>query len=226
METVSELTPAALNELFQPLQPEERIRTLFDYFEESEVLLTSSFGIHSALLLYLMHLVKPQKRAYFINTQFHFPETLAYKEQLADLWGLEIEELEPSCRSQLLVLQRRMWESQPDACCYLNKVWPLEPLKKGHKVWVSGLMGYQAHTRRNLQAFEKPRPGETIWRFYPLIDLTEQQYAGYKREFHLPPHPLEGQGYGSVGCLHCTVKGNGREGRWKGSDKTECGLHQ
>ena len=83
-------------------------------------------------------------------------------------------------------------------------------------------MAYQTPFRAHLRIFEKQ--GDII-KFHPLIDITEKEFEGYFEEKQLPKHPLERKGYGSIGCTHCTAIGEGRSGRWKGSDKTECGLH-
>lgn len=99
---------------------------------------------------------------------------------------------------------------------------PLEPVKAAHKVWISGLMRHQTRFRERLRIFEKQ--GDII-KFHPLIDFTEEEVAAYMEQYRLPAHPLEAGGYGSVGCTHCTRRGEGRSGRWQGTNQTECGLH-
>jgi phosphoadenosine phosphosulfate reductase len=218
-------TPQFLHDCFQPLTPEERIEAMYQYFAGEEVLLTSSFGIHSALLLQLVSQVNPDQPVHFINTRFHFEETLAYKDRLTQLLNLRVEALCASSRIHTLTIKNRLWEKHPDSCCRLNKVQPLAQIKPGHKVWISGLMAFQTPHRAHLRIFEASDDNETTWRFYPLIDLNESQYENYRRRYALPLHPLQENGYGSVGCRHCTVRDAGRHGRWKGSEKTECGLH-
>jgi len=224
-EVVQTLLPKTLSDQFNPMPYEERIRVLYDIFDEEEVLFTSSFGTNSALLLHMMSRVRPSQKVYFINTRFHFPETLAYKAQLKDLLNLRIEEVEPSPHLHELAVHNHLWEKHHDTCCYLSKVLPLEPLKARHKVWISGLMACQTSQRSGLQIFDGAVLGENIWKFSPILDMTEEESQEYKQTHQLPPHPLECQGYGSVGCVHCTAKDSGRNGRWKGTDKTECGLH-
>lgn len=203
----------------------ERIRALYDHFEQDEVLVTTSFGNNSAVLLHLVSQVQPTQKVHFINTGFHFPETLAYKERLTRLLNLNVAEISPSAQINDLSLRRRFWETRPNTCCYLNKVLPLERFKEHHKVWMSGLMGCQTTHRRALQIFEPPSISEKIIRFHPLIDMTEEQSRQFRCLHRLPPHPLEERGYGSVGCQPCTDCAPGRNGRWKDHAKTECGLH-
>jgi phosphoadenosine phosphosulfate reductase len=214
-----------LNDQFASLDLVNRIRALYDYFDKEEVLVTTSFGNNSAVLLRLVSEVQPEQKVHFINTGFHFPETLKYRDQLVRLLNLNLAEVSPSAQMYELTHQRRFWEKYPDTCCYLNKVVPLEPLKERHKVWMSGLTGFQTGHRQKLQIFEPPLFGEKINRFNPLVDRTEAQIRQFRQSQNLPPHPLEVRGYGSVGCWPCTACAPGRDGRWKDKAKTECGLH-
>lgn len=211
-----------LNRVFEPLGYPERIHLLYAYFKKEEVLVTSSFGASSAFLLYQIHQLQPRQQVYFINTTYHFPETLAYKEQLAELLDLDVVEILPDSAQNELTREGAWWKDHPRMCCSINKVVPLEPIKAAHKVWVSGLMAYQTDFRSRLRVFEQQ--GD-ILKFHPLIDLEEGQFLFDFGRLQLPKHPLESQGYGSVGCIHCTEKGEGRTGRWKDKNKTECGLH-
>ncbi|RMG28831.1 MAG: phosphoadenylyl-sulfate reductase [Bacteroidetes bacterium] len=212
----------ALNEEFQPLSPEQRIQRLYDFFEEEEVLLTSSFGVNSAVLLHLASRIRPGQKIHFIDTRYHFAETLAYRQQLTDLWKLQLVEVQPDAQLHDFTRREQSWQRDPDLCCGINKVAPLDAVKARHKLWFSGLMAHQTRFRAGLNIFEQQ--GGLI-KFHPLIDMSEEEVRWYKSFFRLPPHPLSQQGYGSVGCTHCTQKGAGRAGRWNGKAKTECGLH-
>jgi len=211
-----------LNELFTPLPPWKRLERLYRYFPEQEILVTSSFGTRSALLLYWINQVCPTQTIYFIDTTYHFPETLAYKEQLSRQLGLEVVDLRPAPAENALTREESWWASHPRMCCAINKVAPLEPVKAKHRIWVSGLMAHQTAFRARLRVFEKQ--GDIV-KFHPLIDLEEGEFLYHFGKNGLPEHPLAGQGYGSIGCTHCTGRGEGRSGRWQGSDQTECGLH-
>jgi phosphoadenosine phosphosulfate reductase len=211
---------AALNEKYIPLTPQERVRELYRDF--SRVLFTSSFGTTSAILLHLFRQVKPEQPVHFLDTTYHFSETLQYKDQLTKLLGLNVINVAPEEWKNKFTTEDQTWRKDPDLCCSINKVEPLDRLKNGFEVWVSGLMRAQNVYRKQMNIFEQK---ESIIKFYPIIDLSEADAKKYIEENQLPPHPLLAHGFSSVGCIHCTVKGRGREGRWVNRSKTECGLH-
>ncbi|MCB9266570.1 MAG: phosphoadenylyl-sulfate reductase [Lewinellaceae bacterium] len=211
-----------LNEVFSPMNFEERIRQLYRFFPQKEVLFTSSFGTQSAFLLHLISRIRPGQPVHFIDTTFHFPETLAYKQQLAGRFGLNVIDVLPDTAQNKITAEEKLWKKDPGTCCMANKVLPLKPIKARHKVWISGLMAHQTDFRSNLRVFEQQG---NILKFHPLIDIDEGEFLYYMSYHKLPRHPLEEKGYGSIGCEHCTSRGKGRSGRWKGLAKTECGLH-
>ncbi len=204
------------------LNPEQRMKQLFAEFSARDILFTSSFGTTSAILLHLLHRVAPQHPVYFLDTTYHFSETLQYKDDLTKLLELNVITLQPEEWKNTFTREDQTWSKDPDLCCSINKVEPLDKIKSNYKIWISGLMGAQNKFRKQLNIFD---PREEITKFYPIVDLTESQAAAYMKEFGLPEHPLIKQGFHSVGCYHCTVKGRGREGRWVNRSKTECGLH-
>lgn len=212
-----------LNAIFTPLTFEERMAMLYRYFPETEVLVTSSFGASSVMLLSLVQRFRPTQPVYFLDTTFHFPETLSYKEELTQRFGLNLITLLPDTQRNEISRRLELWNQNPDRCCHYNKVLPLKPLKASHKVWVSGVMGFQTPHRANLRVFEEQEDG--LLKFHPLIDINEGELLYYMAYHRLPRHPLEELGYASIGCTHCTAKGQGREGRWQGAGKVECGLH-
>ena len=215
-----------LNEHFNSLGVEERLLLLYEVFDTEEVLLTSSFGVDSALLLHLVSRVNPAQKVHFIDTGIHFPETYFYKKQLSKRFRLRVIDVSPPAQISELTRQARLWEKYPDACCFLNKVSVLDALKPGFKVWISGVRGHQTTHRSGLRFFTSASVHGDLLKCCPLLDMGEKKSEAYKLKFKLPIHPLERQGYGSIGCLNCTVKGCGRNGRWAGQEKTECGLHQ
>ena len=217
-----DLSIELMNDLFEPLSIKDRLIALGKYFSEDDILMTSSFGTKSAVLLHLVNQNFPDHPVYFIDTTYHFPETLNYRDQLTRILNLNIINVYPQEQENQLTREQQWWIDHPKMCCTINKVAPLEPIKAKHKVWVSGLMKYQTKFRSHLRIFEKQ--GDII-KFHPLIDITEEEFNQFFEQFELPRHPLEKEGYGSIGCTHCTVKGAGRSGRWKDSNKTECGLH-
>ncbi len=209
-----------LNKKYLPLSPEERILELYKDF--NKVLYTSSFGTTAIYLLHLFHKVKPGEKIYFLDTTYHFNETITYKEELTKLWNLNVVDIKPEDWKNKFTLDDKTWSTDPDLCCSINKVEPMDKIKADFEVWVSGLMGSQNTHRENLKVFEQK---ENIIKFYPLIDKTEADTKQYIQENKLPEHPLLTQGFHSVGCVHCTVAGHGRTGRWANKSKTECGLH-
>jgi phosphoadenosine phosphosulfate reductase len=211
-----------LNELFTPLDYQERLKLLYQIFDEDEVLLTSSFGTTSVLLLHAVSQINPTQAVHFIDTTYHFPETQAYKQALATQLNLRVVDVFPDQQQNAITLAEQWWMTRKDDCCNVNKVEPMAPIKASHKVWISGLMGYQTGFRQGLRVFEKQ---DNLLKFHPLIDIQEGDFLYYQSKYHLPSHPLEALGYGSVGCTHCTIAGAGRSGRWSDSEKTECGLH-
>ncbi len=216
------LSVEQLNELFTPLTFRERLEKLYDYFAEKEVLYTSSFGTKSVFLLHLIHQVRPSQTVHFIDTTYHFPETIAYRQQLAEEFQLRVVDVRPKAEENQMTREQEWWKEHPRMCCSVNKVVPLQPIVARHRVWISGLMASQTQFRSHLRVFEQQ--GDII-KFHPLIDIDEGEFHYHLSYYKLPHHPLESEGFGSIGCTRCTAKGSGRSGRWKGTNKTECGLH-
>lgn len=205
---------------YAALSYRERLAQVFQDFDQ--VLVTSSFGTTSAILLHLLHQVRPQHPVHFIDTNYLFKETHAYREELTRRWGLNVVPVRPGYNAHMYTRMDYTWAHQPDACCHINKVAPLQRLKAKHDIWVSGMIGGLSEQRRKRSVVEWD--GE-MYRFYPLIDMGADEAHFTRIVQELPAHPLEGRGYGSVGCVQCTHKGQGRSGRWADQNKTECGLH-
>ncbi len=213
---------AALNEKYAPLDFEHRLHELYRDFPEDKVLVTSSFAATSAHFLHIISRIRPSQKVAFIDTGFHFPETLAYKDFLIAEFGLEVFDLKAEDWKHQFTVSEKTWSRDPDFCCSVNKVEPLEAAKPSYHIWVSSLMRWQTDHRATLPVFEERRG---IVKFNPMIDVTREQRDEYIREHALQLHPLVDKGYSSIGCSHCTVPGDGRAGRWQGKPKTECGLH-
>ena len=212
-----------LNNRYQNLAYQQRLERLFQDFPPQKVLITSSFGTTSMALLHLLSKVKPGHPVHFIDTSYHFPETLAYRDQLVAQLGLQVIDVKADANKNRFTRENRTWQFNQDLCCFINKVEPLDSIKPNFKVWVSGLLGFQSPHRQDLQVFQ---PSEEILKFHPLIDMSKEDLSLYTRLYELPTHSLLAQGYHSVGCTHCTQKGEGRSGRWFDVAKSECGLHQ
>jgi phosphoadenosine phosphosulfate reductase len=209
-----------LNEKYKSLTPSERMAEIFQDFDR--ILFTSSFGTTAVYLIHLMRSQGIHHPVHFINTSFHFEETLAYKNHLISLFDLEVIEVLPEKKQNDLTKLAQLYLYDQDRCCSINKVQPLNELKGQYEIWISGLMGWQSMTRSDRNIFEEK---DGILKFYPIIDVTEEQAISYIEDQNLPQHPLKPLGYESVGCKHCTIKGEKRNGRWAQQVKTECGLH-
>jgi len=195
----------------------------------------SSFGAESAVLLDLVARLDPATPVLFLETGKHFPETLAYRDLLVDRLGLsDVRALQPEAHDR-----RRtdpsgdLWAADPDACCALRKVRPLERALTGFDVWVSGRKRFHGGARARLPSVEVERApdGATRLKLNPLADWTAEALDAYFERYALPRHPLWPAGYLSVGCAPCTAKADPsavdrRAGRWQGRGKTECGIHR
>jgi phosphoadenosine phosphosulfate reductase len=213
---------AELNKKYNQLTVEKRIEELYKDFAPQEIMLTSSFAATSAFLLRVFSRVNSAQKIYFIDTGYHFDETLEYMERLTDLYGLNVESIGAEKWQHDFTTSDETWKKDPNLCCSLNKVKPLELIKEQFSVWVSGLMEWQSDHRASLDIFEE-RGG--ILKFYPLLDVSKVEREKYITVNKLPFHPLVAKGYSSIGCKHCTVPGEDRSGRWNNNPKTECGLH-
>ncbi|WZL88567.1 phosphoadenylyl-sulfate reductase [Salinimicrobium sp. 3283s] len=211
-----------LNLKYRKLDLHERIEELYNDFNLAEVMLTSSFAATSAFLLKLFSDVNRDQLVYFIDTGYHFEETLKYRQKLTDLYGLNVKSVSALKEEHEFTQKDRTWEKDPDFCCHINKVKPLDLIKAKYTVWVSGLMEWQSEHRASLNIFENR--GD-ILKFYPLLDVTKEERDEFIQEHELPFHPLVNKGYHSIGCSHCTSPGVERSGRWNNNPKTECGLH-
>ncbi len=209
--------------------PQEIIRWAVGTFGDG-VVTSSSFQHHSTALLHMVSRTCPDLLILFIDTGFHFPETLAFKEQVTRLFSLRVEDVRPGpdTRQLLATLGPGLPHHNPDLCCYLNKVLPLQQALRGRWAWITGQRRDQSPTREALPVLETRSDG--LVRINPLAAWTGEDVRHYIAVHRLPPHPLYELGYRSIGCAPCTrpvIPGEGeRAGRWPGHDKLECGLHE
>jgi len=189
---------------------------------------TSSFQTHSIPMLHIISKIDKKIPIYFINTGFHFPETLKFRDQVANLLDLNLIDL----HSMVPRIQQKneqgnfYFTSDPDHCCYLNKTQPMEPLLNSNSVWINGIRADQNANRKNMKV-EQNGPNGSL-RFHPMLDWSSKSIFQYINEHKLPKHPMDAKGYESIGCEPCTRKvdlNDPRSARWFGLNKTECGLH-
>jgi len=197
--------------------------------EGRKIFTSSSFQTHSVPLLHIISRIDSTIPIVFLNTGFHFSETIAYRDEIVSKLGLNLIELKPKIPKSLQLGQngKLLFTSDPDHCCYLNKIQPMEKFLMGYDVWILGIRADQSETRKKM-SFEEEAPHNVI-RFNPIINWTNRQIWEYRKRYNLPEHPLDQHGYLSIGCEPCTRKLDlemqEREARWYGQNKTECGLH-
>ena len=219
---ISQMNMEDWNKTFPRLNHEERLIALYEIFTPEEILVTSSFGASSPLLLHLLADICPNQPVHFIDTTYHFEETLTFRDFLIESYKLNVVNIFPDANENILTKEEQWWFTKPDECCAVNKVKPLALLKSKYKVWISGIMGFQTPQRLNMSIFENQNG---LLKFNPFIDLTEGEYLYWSSLYKLPEHPLTALGFDSIGCMPCTSRGQGRNGRWAGKAKIECGLH-
>ncbi|NVK35239.1 MAG: phosphoadenylyl-sulfate reductase [Rhodobacteraceae bacterium] len=219
---------AALNARFEGATAVEILRFAIRERFAGEIAMVSSFGADSAVLLMLAAQVDPEIPVVMVDTGKLFPETLRYRDALAEKLGLKnVRSQKPETADLAKVDPAGMlWMSDTDTCCHVRKVLPLEEALTGYSAWISGRKRFQSSTRAALPHFELE---DGRIKVNPLVDWTAADILAEAQKNELPPHPLVAQGYPSIGCLPCTSKvapgEDPRAGRWRGASKTECGIH-
>jgi phosphoadenosine phosphosulfate reductase len=193
------------------------------------VALVSSFGTESAILLHMIAQIDKATPVIFLDTGKLFPETLAYRDLLIARLGLtDVRSVRPS-GAQLAAYdpEGRLWQHDPDLCCSIRKTNPLDEALTGFEAWITGRKRSQGGTRATMQMVDTGPDGRIT--INPLAFWDEDQIDDYFERHDLPRHPLQAQGYSSIGCATCTQRvlpgEDKRAGRWAGLDKTECGIH-
>jgi len=176
------------------------------------LVLLCSFQKEESVLVDALLRIDPAARVATIDTGVLFPETLATWRAFEERFGVEVEVADAT----------GPWS--PQLCCGDAKVRGLETALRGSEAWVTGIRREQAATRADAQQVEWDER-RAMWKYNPLAFWSEEQLWARISERELPYHPLHDQGYSSIGCAPCTVPGSGRDGRWAGLNKTECGLH-
>ncbi len=223
---------AALNARFAGATTRDMLAAVIREGLAGRIAAVSSFGAESAVLLHLIASVDPSVPVLFLETGKHFPETLAYRDALAARLGLsDLRSLTPD--AALLAARDATglrWSYDPDGCCEIRKVQPLARALAAFDASFTGRKGFQSATRAGLPTFELDTSDAAgRLKVNPLADWSSDQIASYFAASGLPAHPLVAQGYPSIGCSPCTTRveqgEDPRSGRWKGWDKTECGIH-
>ena len=202
---------------------EEAVATFGD-----KLALVSSFGAESAVLLHLVSRVKPDMPVLFLDTGMLFGQTLDYRKQLAQRFGLTgVRDLRPAYNDLATEdPSAKLWQTDTDACCNIRKVLPLDRALGEFDAWITGRKRFHGGARLSLPVVEQA-DGQV--KFNPLANWGKADLDAYAAEHDLPAHPLVAQGFPSIGCWPCTKPveegADVRAGRWAGQDKTECGIH-
>lgn len=221
-----------LNNLFRGTETREMLTSVLRDGLAGDVALVSSFGAESAVLLHLAQSTGVKVPVLFLDTGKHFPETLAYRDELARLLDLDLVNLVPDPVELAAKDENGLrWSYDPDGCCEIRKVRPLEKSLLRFDASITGRKGFQSATRAGLPRFEiDASDTQGRLKINPLASWTKDDLDAYFAEHGLPRHPLEAEGFPSIGCMPCTSRvapgEDPRSGRWKGWDKVECGIHQ
>jgi phosphoadenosine phosphosulfate reductase len=216
------------NAALEEKSPRDRLAWAVERFGE-KLLFTSSFGAGAGVLLHLWSEVARELPVVFLDTNFHFPETLEYRDRLVEQLGLRLEIVRPRwpSREAFLAEQGELYLIDPDACCALNKVDPLAPRRSAAAAWISGLRRDQSKTRASTPILLEEEGGPL--KVHPIATMTARDVDAYLAAHGIPEHPLKARRFLSIGCAPCTrpvADGEDeRAGRWSGTAKTECGLH-
>ncbi len=213
---------------FETRAPQEIIRWAVDSFWP-EIAVSSSFQTQSMPLLHMVTQMKRGIPVFFLDTGYHFWETLIFREKIASEWKINVIDLYRDTRWDVFARQntRSLPIEDPNLCCYLHKVQPMQKTLKDIKAWISGIRRDQTAVRAHAQILELQEDG--LLKINPLLNWTKVDIKRYMEENNLPVHPLYEKGYRSVGCAPCTIavgaNDDERAGRWAGRGKIECGLH-
>ena len=234
LEPADDAVPSRVAELSNELEGWDAERILKDAAEAfPDMVVTSSFGADSIVLLHLVHLTVPTVPVLFLDTDFHFSETLAYRREVAKRFSLNIVDVRPDAlvRQEFRMFGDAIPFGDPDTCCHLRKTLPLRNALNDVSAWATGIRRSTTANRQHTPVVQALREGGR-WRakIAPLVAWTDDDIEQYIGRHHLPRHALVERGYRSIGCRPCTrpVRDgeNPRDGRWANApEKTECGLH-
>jgi phosphoadenosine phosphosulfate reductase len=225
---------AELNERFETAHPAEIVEWALSDSRLDRIAVASAFQADGTCVIHMATLIRPDVPILFLETGFHFAETLAFKQQLKDLLGLNVVELvgEHTVESQERTLGPRLYERDPTLCCEINKVRPMFEALRQLDGWITAYRRDSSPTRTTAAIVDRYElePGRFIVKVNPVANWTRRDTWAYLQTNDLPHNPLYDLGYTSIGCAPCTrARFTGeaeRAGRWAGLSKWECGIHQ
>jgi phosphoadenosine phosphosulfate reductase len=210
------------------MSAEDVLRWAYELYG-SDMCLTCSWQRQSSVLVHMVSELGLDIPVVELDTELFFKETYDTRDRLVERYGLRLERPEViSVAAQAVQEGHNLWERDPDRCCHIRKVEPLERALEPYKAWVTGIRREQGLTRATAQKVEwSERYG--VWKIQPIVDWDSKRVQAYIYVNEIPYNPLHDAGYPSIGCIPCTrpvLEGEDeRAGRWQGADKIECGIH-
>lgn len=223
-----------LNERFETEHPREIVRWALEGSGSKRVALASAFQAEGTAVMHMASEIRPGVRVLFLDTGFHFEETLAHKRRVAEMLGLDVVDLRGryTPATQAEKFGPRLYETAPDRCCDINKVLPMLEALRELDAWVTAYRRDSSPTRAQgmfVDSYEL-EPDRWMVKVNPMAAWRREDTLRYLEEYGLPHNPLYDVGYAAIGCAPCSrarFQGeNEREGRWAGLSKWECGIHE
>ena len=229
----SENEIGVLNARFEDQSPQAVLRWALRESGLERLAIASAFQAEGTCVIHMATRIQADVPILFLETGFHFAETLAFKQQLAEMFDLNVVDLvgDETVDSQAERYGSRLYERDPKLCCDLNKVVPFDRALRGLDGWITSLRRDSAWTRMNTPIVDQneTEPGNWLVKINPMANWSRPQVWRYLKEQGIPHHPLYNLGYSSIGCAPCTRMvfpgEDERAGRWSGIMKTECGIH-
>lgn len=212
--------------------PQEILAWAFETI--GDVAVATSFQSSGLVILHMTRRLGLRPPVLFIDTGFHFTETLAFRQQIESLWDVDVVDVRGehgSAEGQAALYGPALYRRDPEKCCFINKVAPLQAALERYDGWISGIRRDQSPLRAETPTMEAQMlpSGKEVLKIHPLAHWSRDDVAAYVAAHGIPTHPLLEQGYRSIGCAPCTravLDGEDeRAGRWAGLSKTECGIH-
>jgi len=225
---------AALNEGFETASAPEIVRWALEDSGIERIALASAFQAEGTCIMHMASQIRPDVEILFLETGFHFAETLAFKEQFAERLGITVTDLvgDHTVEQQTAAFGERLYERDPTLCCEINKVRPMFEALQKLDAWITAFRRDSSPTRANAPILDRYElePGRPMLKINPVANWTRSDTRAYLEDNDLPSNPLYDLGYASIGCAPCTrMRFEGepeRAGRWAGLSKWECGIHQ
>ncbi|HYG80115.1 MAG TPA: phosphoadenylyl-sulfate reductase [Pyrinomonadaceae bacterium] len=220
----------ALSEEFEHAPPEAVLRWAVEVFGP-DVALATGFGAEGCVLVAMLSQISSGARVFYLDTDLLFPETYALRDRLEARYGVRFERRATrlSLGAQAEEHGERLWERRPDLCCRLRKIEPLREMLRGLRAWITAIRRDQSPARATAGVVERDAKFGLI-KINPLAGWSSRDVWNYIARYDVPYNPLHDHGYPSIGCAPCTtpvrIGEDPRAGRWRGKQKTECGLHQ